>query len=220
MSNLTRREQQRQKLVDDILTEARALLEGGGPSAISLRAIARSVGMSAPSLYTYFPSLNHLITELIVQSYQSLADAVSDALEDGSGQTMTANADDQLNARQRLGAGPRAYRQWALANRQQFNLIFFDQISGYQAPDNGPTVAAQTRVLQPIGVEFAVATGRDATELETNDELLDDFLAWWGSFHGLVALEVNHHYDWRDPSSIFERWLDTNVTQLLSQTPM
>jgi hypothetical protein len=110
------------------------------------------------------------VIELIVQSYQALEHSVASALD--------AAAD--LGLDDRLAAGPIAYRKWALGHRQQFNLIFFDQIAGYTAPPNGPTVDAQTAVLRPIAAEYAGAHGRTIDDVLGDDELLDDFLAWWG----------------------------------------
>ena len=207
MTSPTRSERQRQALIDDIVREARIQLEAGGPNAISLRGVARAVGMSAPSLYTYFPSLAHLYPELISQSYRDLAKTIEDTLRRNS----------KAEIKDRLLAGPRAYRRWALAHREQFNLIFFDQIRGYQAPPDGPTVDAQTMALRPIAVTYAAAHNRTVEELSANDDLLDEFLGWWGAFHGLVALEVNHHLDWRHPSRIFERHITTSVTRVLQQ---
>jgi AcrR family transcriptional regulator len=192
--------------VDDVVAEARRLLEESGPSAVTLRGIAREVGVTAPALYTYFPSLAELFTELIVQSYQELERSVASALD--------AAAD--LGLDDRLAAGPIAYRQWGLAHRQQFNLIFFDQITGYAALPEGPTVDAQTAVLRPIAAEYAAARGRTIDDVLDDDELLDEFLAWWGAFHGIVALDVNHHLDWRDPEAIFLRHLAASIQQLIS----
>jgi len=206
MAKEPRRSRQRQELVDDIVSEARRLLEAGGPTAVTLRGIAREVGVTAPALYTYFPSLAELFTELIVQSYSGLEISVSSALDAASGRSLE----------DRLTAGPVAYRQWAIDHRQQFNLVFFDQIAGYTAPPDGPTIDAQTNVLEPIAAEFAAARGRTIDDLLTDDELLDDFLAWWGAFHGIVALEVNHHLDWRDPEAIFLRHLHTSIHHLIS----
>ncbi len=208
MVSETRRERQRRELVEEILSEARSLLEKGGPPAVSLRAIGRAVGMSAPSLYTYFPSLGDLFTELIVQSYHSLARHVADTLE--------GHADASLE--ERLVLGPSAYREWALANRQQFNLVFFDQICGYEAPADGPTVDAQIAVLKPIAADYATARGVTVEALAEPSEVLDDFLGWWGTFHGLVALEVNHHLDWVDPQAVFERRLRREISQLTTDT--
>ena len=202
----TRRTRQRQELVDDVVSEARRRLEEGGPSAVTLRGIAREVGVTAPALYTYFPSLAELFTELIVQSYQGLEDSVASALD----------AAGDLSLGDRLAEGPIAYRRWAIEHRQQFNLVFFDQIAGYAAPPDGPTVDAQTAVLRPIAAEYAVARGRTIDDVLSDDQLLDDFLGWWGAFHGIVALEVNHHLNGRDPEAIFLRHLGASIQQLIA----
>ena len=191
MAEESRRRRQRRELIAEILNVARTQLAAGGPGSVSFRAIARSVGLSAPSLYSYFPSLADLFTELIVQSYESLAHVVNAAVEQARSESLE----------ERLLAGPRAYRRWALDNRQAFNLIFFDQITGYQAPVDGPTVAAQIAVLRPIANEFAI-------------DALDSFLGWWGAFHGLVALEANHHLSWVDSEAVFERRLRLDIVQI------
>jgi len=204
----TRRERQRHELVEDILAAAREQLETGGPAAVSLRGIARSVGVSAPAIYTYFPSLNDLYTRLIVDGYEALASEVSAAVDAASDQPPV----------ERLAAGPRAYRGWALANRHTFNLVFFDQIIGYEAPPDGPTVDAQTAALLPIAAEFATAIGVTTDDVARPGDPLDEFLGWWGSFHGLVALEVNHHLDWVDAEAVFERRLQRDIETILTTT--
>lgn len=205
MAEETRREKQRRALVEEILAAARSQLESGGPSAVSLRAISRAVGMSAPSLYTYFASLADLFTELIVESFDSLAAAINVAL--------TAAHDEPLE--QRLSVGPRAYRTWAITNPQRFNLVFTDQIIGYEAPVDGPTVDAQIAVLRPIAEVYAEACRVELDAVVNPGEYLDRFLGWWASFHGLVALEVNHHLDWVDSERIFELRLSADINQIL-----
>jgi len=185
---------------------ARRRLEDGGPAAVTFRGIAREVGVSAPALYTYFPSLATLFTELILQSYKALERSVSGALDAAAGSSLE----------ERLAAGPVAYRRWAIEHRQEFNLIFFDQITGYSAPSDGPTVEAQTKVLRPIAGQYAEARERTIDDMSTDEELLDDFLGWWGAFHGIVALEVNHHLDWREPEAIFLRHLRANIADLVA----
>ncbi|MDV7133471.1 TetR/AcrR family transcriptional regulator [Williamsia muralis] len=209
MPKESRRDRQRRELKQDIVTEARRRLEDGGLSAVTLRGIAREVGMSAPALYTYFPSLSELLTELIVQSYKSLEANITAALAESAGSTLE----------QRLETGPIAYRAWALQHPRQFNLIFFDQIRGYAAPPDGPTVPAQTNVLRPIALHYAEVCGCTLAELEDDGDLLDDFLGWWGAFHGIVALEVNHHLDWREPEKVFRRHLGSSIRNLLSTVP-
>ena len=81
---------------------------------------------------------------------------------------------------------------------------------------NGPAVKAQTDVVRPTAAEYAASRDRTIDGVLCVDELADDFLAWRGAFHGIVALEVNHHLDWRDPESIFLRHLGASIRALVS----
>lgn len=163
--------------------------------------------MSAPSLYTYFPSLSDVFTAMIVQIYEELAASIADALDAAAGASLD----------ERLRVGARAYRAWAVANRRQFNLVFFDQVPGYSAPPDGPTVVAQTAALTAVAAPYAEAVGVDVDALRSPGDDLDGFLAWWGAFHGLVALEVNHHLDWVDAAAVFERRLSADVEAILDR---
>ncbi|WP_187977806.1 TetR/AcrR family transcriptional regulator [Mycetocola sp. JXN-3] len=204
----SRRLRQRRELERGIVDEAMRLLRAGGVPAVSLRGIARALGMSAPAIYTYFPSLTELITELIVRCTDSLTEALRGAMPEQDARPLD----------QRLLAGPLAYREWALTHRSEFNLIFFDQVIGYAAPEGGVTVAAQSRMLHVLAGPFAALRGVEADALEAREDFLDEFLGWWGSFHGLVALEVNHHLDWRDPQRIFLAQVKAGLT-LLGRVP-
>lgn len=176
-----RRARQRRQLLADIEAEARRLLEEGGAGNVSMRAIARAVGMGPASLYTYFDSLDDVFTTLLLASYGRLAEATAAAV--------AAFADDP--PADRAFVSILAHRHWALAHRNEFNLIFTDQLPGYAAPPGGPTVAAQFEVFQPM---------LDALdELAPADpDLTPDEMAAivWTAFHGAVTLEVNHHLDW------------------------
>ncbi len=201
-----RRTRQRRELLVEITDEARRLLEAGGAAAVSWRAIARSVGLSPASLYTYFGSLDELFTELLLQSYGRLAASGASAIE--------AFADAPVG--DRLLVGPIAYRDWALANRGQFNLIFTDQLPGYAAAPGGPTVDAQMDVFRPMVSVLAEAQGIDFDEsiMSTQSPNLDAFLGFWGTFHGLTTLEVNHHLDWVDSARIYDTQLRWHLQHL------
>ncbi|MDT2007133.1 TetR/AcrR family transcriptional regulator [Rhodococcus opacus] len=183
----TRRERQRRELLADIEAEARRQLTEGGPGAVSMRAIARGVGLGPASLYTYFTSLDDVFTLLLLGSYRSLAAATATAVT-AFGDTPPAD---------RAMVGILAYRRWALAHRSEFNLIFSDQLPGYQAPPGGPTVAAETAVFEPI---VDALRGLESPELPAQE-----LTVLWTAFHGAVALEVNHHLVWLDdPAAVYE----------------
>ncbi len=182
----TRRQRLRRELTAEILEIARAQLESEGPGGVSWRGIAREVGMNPASLYTYFSSLDDLFTALILQSYQGLAAAVSDA----------AKPVGRRSAQARLVAGAKAYRSWALEHPAQFNLIFTDQLPGYAAPAGGPTLAAELAVFRPLVAAMADAAGRPLSVDSFADLSADDrqrVIGMYASMHGLVSLEVNHH---------------------------
>ncbi|WP_124391312.1 TetR-like C-terminal domain-containing protein [Rhodococcus wratislaviensis] len=75
-----------------------------------------------------------------------------------------------------------AYRHWVLTHRGEFNLIFSDQLPGYQAPPGGPTIAAQTNVFAPI---VDALHDLDSPELPA-----EELAVVWTAFHGAVTLEV------------------------------
>jgi len=187
----TRRERQRRELVDELCAEASRQLAAGGAASISWRGLARAVGMSPASLYTYFDGLDSLFTELIVRNFAALADATR------AGVDRYDDPGDQL-----LG-GIHAYRRWALAHPAEFNLVFTDQLPGFAAEPEGPTVAAQTAIFQPL---IEVLRTIDGMELDAPSQIATSpILGVWGVFHGLVSLEVNHHLDWLDGGVPFDR---------------
>jgi AcrR family transcriptional regulator len=184
----TRRERLRRELTKQILDVASQQLAERGPGGVSWRGIAREVGMNPASLYTYFEGMDALYTALIVRGFDSLADAVRTAA-DGA-----ANADPLDH----VVACANAYRSWAVANPAQFNLIFSDQIPGYAAPPGGPTVDAETAALQPLTQAASRVYQSVNTDTVDLDELpLDEHdrhMMLYGLLHGLVSLEVNHHF--------------------------
>lgn len=177
----TRRQRQRRELVGEILSSARHQLDAGGRTAVSLRAIARDVGLSPASMYTYFSSLDDVFTELIVESFASLASAL---------ESTRAGVDDPLD---RLLAVADTYRQWAHDNPAQFNLVFTDQLGSYQAPPGGRTVDAEISVIRPINHSIGDVIGLDgpATDLDPAEQ--EKLTGIYGLIHGLVMLDVNGH---------------------------
>ena len=183
------------ELLADIETVARRLLVEGGASNVSMRGIARGVGLGPASLYTYFESIDDVFTMLLLSSYKSLAEATAAATE--------AFAKDPPP--DRAFAGILAHRRWALEHRNEFNLIFTDQLPGYAAPPGGPTVAAQVEVFQPMMDVLADLTPRRSPATRVEMAILV-----WTAFHGAVALEVNHHLDWiDDPAALHEKAVRT-----------
>jgi AcrR family transcriptional regulator len=118
----TARERARAELTRDITNEARRQLAEVGANGLSLRAVARELGMVSSALYRYFPSRDDLLTALIVDAYGSLAAAAEQA--DDPGRT----------PRRRLRAVCVAVRAWARANPHEYALIYGSPVPGYSAP--------------------------------------------------------------------------------------
>jgi AcrR family transcriptional regulator len=192
---LSRRERLRITTVAEIKDQARAQMESDGAAALSLRAIAREMGMTAPAIYRYFPSRDDLVTALIVDAYDSLANALNaaDAPFDR----------DDLGGR--LVAMARAYRAWAFAHRAEYSLIFGTPIIGYHAPYE-ITQPAAFRATVPLVDVISRAVVRQYAEPDTgtdgytglstlDDEIRHAAIAAWATMHGLVSLELFGHLE-------------------------
>src|SRR3984957_9056328 len=103
MAEQLRRERLRREMIDEIIGTARLLLEKDGPSAISVRGIARQVGVTAPAIYRYYPSLDALMTALSESVISELCAAVE-------------------SARDQSGGMAREFRGWALDHPASFRF--------------------------------------------------------------------------------------------------
>jgi AcrR family transcriptional regulator len=139
------RERARAELTRDIKAIARAQLSRDGAAGLSLRAVARELGMVSSAVYRYFPSRDDLLTALIVDAY----DEVGAAAE---------SAEAQVRRSDVLGrwlAAARAVREWAVGQPQQWALIFGSPVPGYAAPQD--TIASAIRI--PMLLLSIVADG-------------------------------------------------------------
>jgi AcrR family transcriptional regulator len=220
----TRRERLRAATYEEIKDAALRQIADEGAAALSIRGVARAIGMSPAGLYRYYDGLESLITELITDAYDDLADEVTKAT--GSGDS----------TRARLRAGMLAYRQWCVDHPNRFLLIFGTPIPGYSAPEGGPTVEANKRIgvafftvaaeawvrgeLAPPPLDRPAEAGEVelATELATPapgfpPEAVAAFMSTWAHFHGLVTLEILNQLDWIYPDA--EPFYRTAVEQIL-----
>ncbi|MFF7993519.1 TetR/AcrR family transcriptional regulator [Kitasatospora xanthocidica] len=120
----TARARAREELTLEIKQEARRQLASAGAQQLSLRAVARELGMASSALYRYFPSRDELLTALIIDAYNELGDAADHALAGTA----------QAAPRDRWCALWAATRDWARANPHEFALVFGTPVPGYAAP--------------------------------------------------------------------------------------
>jgi AcrR family transcriptional regulator len=130
----TARERARAELSREIRDEARRQLAVAGPDGLSLRAVARELGMVSSALYRYYPSRDDLLTALIIDAYDALGAAAERADA----------ALPRADVRGRWRAVAAAVRKWARAHRHEYALIYGSPVPGYQAPRD--TVAPASRV--------------------------------------------------------------------------
>ncbi len=216
-----RRERLRQATITEIKQAALEQIAREGASSLSIRGIGRAIGMSPAGLYRYYDSLDSLLTELIADAYNDLADAV-DAAVSGPG-----------TVSDRLVAGMLAYRGWCVEHRNQFLLIFGTPVPGYAAPEEGPTVEATRRIGAAFfalvhegwrsgALDLPVAPRRatpaemqflEGVAPEFPASWLPAFVGAWAHFHGMVTLEILGQLDWIYPdASLFYR---TEVERLV-----
>ncbi len=228
----TRRERIRAETVEQIKRAALEQIAADGAPALSLRAVARRIGMSPAGLYRYYDGRDALITDLLIDAYSDLAAAVEEATRPGAGDPL-----------ERLASGVRSYRRWAVTYPNRFLLIFGTPIPGYAAPQDGPTVEANQRigraflsvaadairngllasssVREPTpGEEGFAASIHD--ELGLDASMIGPLLGTWAHWHGLVSLEVTHQLDWIHPEggdAFFDAELDRMIEALRPVSP-
>jgi AcrR family transcriptional regulator len=143
----TARERARAELTREILTVARRQLGEVGPSALSLRAVARELQMASSAIYRYFKNRDELLTALILEAYNAVGEAAE-------------SADDPAAEPIERWAGIwRGVRAWALANPHEFALLFGTPVPGYAAPQETSAAASRMPLTLAKVVSDAKAAG-------------------------------------------------------------
>src|SRR5215469_1693971 len=127
----------RAEMMAEIKTVARTHLATDGAN-LSLRAVARDMGMVSSALYRYYASRDDLLTALIIDAYNDLGEAVEVA---------DATITDRRELRGRWMAATRAVRDWALANPAEYALLYGSPVPGYAAPQDTIPAAARSYVV-------------------------------------------------------------------------
>ncbi|OLE25994.1 MAG: hypothetical protein AUG44_14365 [Actinobacteria bacterium 13_1_20CM_3_71_11] len=220
----TRRERLRTATLGEIRQVARQLVVTGGPAAISLRAIARELGMSAPALYRYFPNLEALVMAVCSDVYDELHEAVTRAGDAADG------------AAPKLLAMAHAFRAWSVAHPAEFALLFGSPVPGVVELEEGcespehPAARVGAAFLAPFAEVWRQLAPPPVPEdpqltkaLAIHGDVLGPagmyaFLGAWSRLYGLVALEVFGHLRWAltDVEPLFEAELEAFVRQLVS----
>jgi len=189
------RERYRAQVRQEVKEAALRQLAETGPGALSISAIGKQLGVSGPALYRYFASRDDLLTELVIDAYHDLANALTAA-------TRQVPKDDP---RARFEALARAYRSWALAEPHRYRLLFGPPLPGYEAHAQRLVEASWAamnlllEVLRGFVIGAAEPSGPLAAELtawaQQNEPGIDAATALravliWSQLHGIVSLEI------------------------------
>lgn len=208
MSPRPKREYARERtdMMTQIKTVARQQMAEHGTAGLSLRGIAREMGITAPAIYNYFPRLDDLITALIVDAFTALADAIQAA-------ELTVESET---------CGPKiltsclAYREWAIAHPVDFQLIYGNPIPGYVAPAEitvplarrpfdglfrlfseayraGELIVPAEYTPVPTSTSAHFATWLPEASYDFPHTLLCLLMSGWARIHGMVMLELFEH---------------------------
>jgi AcrR family transcriptional regulator len=199
-----------------------------GASALSLREIARRLGITAPAIYNYYPDRDALVTALIVDAYTSLGESQIASLQD----IPLHDYAQQLTA---LGLN---YRDWALAYPQRYQLIFGTPIPHYHAPED-ITLPAAAWALSPLIGTLQATHQAGKLRLDRSAPLTPELTAmltsWskfadgpdvealyaalviWSRVHGLMMMEIGQEMPSfiTDPGEVYRREIENIKIQYL-----
>ena len=211
----TMRDRYRAQVRAEVKQAALRQLAQSGPAGLSVSAIGKELGVSGPALYRYFASRDELLTELVIDAYDDLADALRAATTDAPGQQPQA----------RFEALARGYRSWALAQPHRYRLLFGPPLPGYDAHAQRLVAASEASMDLLLGVLRQLGNRTPAPPAEP---LAGQLAAWahthafdvdpaaalhailiWGRLHGLVSLEIAGNFASMgiDPGEVFEAQL-------------
>ncbi len=220
--------------MEDIVRIGRDHLAVHGAAALSLRAVARDLGVVSSAVYRYVSSRDELLTMLVIDGYSELGDAVDAALA-------TAPEDPA----ERLRVVCRALREWAVAEPARYGLLYGTPVPGYHAPAE-QTTDPGTRVMGVMMylVETAYRTGaltvpdplpsvspemsgdfdriRDEAGMTMPDWVLARAITVWTALIGAVSAEVFDQFGagtFTDGAEVFEFQLDNSIAMLGFSSP-
>jgi AcrR family transcriptional regulator len=216
------RERRRAETIAEIKAAALAQLATAGTGGLSLRAVARDVGMTVQSLYHYFDSRDALLTALVTDGHNAIADVAEAAAAACRGRSP---ADRMV-----IVAG--AFRQWALANTAAFLLLYGTPVPGFDPGPDSDSGRAALRLAAPflevvfegwtpddlaaVEVPGGVVPAADAGDIPLPAGALVLFIGLRAHMHGLVMLELLGHLHPfnRDPATMFAAEMRRSAEQV------
>lgn len=199
------RAQKREAIERAILQTAERHLAEHGAAALSLRQVARDVGMVPSAIYRYFNGIDELYTALIVRAFEDQNAAVRAAVD---GLSTPRTWDDRIANMVVLA---RAVREWALKNPHFYSLVYGSPVPGYQAPETTIAPAAGVGAIalgwleQPAGAKAG--------------NIPEPVAAFWAAMYGMISFELFGHFVGvvDDVESFYERSILLGLESLRTQ---
>jgi AcrR family transcriptional regulator len=173
------------RLRDEILDGARTLIEDSGEQAVSLRSVARQVGIAAPSIYAHFPDREAIVSALVDEAFDELSAAVTSATDAATGSVA------------KLRAACTAYMEFAMRRPNRYQLAFASRESNAIPRDSA------TRAFGLLVNAVAACVEAD---LSTSADPFADATAIWVAMHGYAVLYPSRPaFPWPDSDATLER---------------
>jgi AcrR family transcriptional regulator len=222
VQTVSRRDRVRAATTGEIKETARRMLVAEGPEAVSLRAIAREMGMTAPALYRYFGSREDLFRHVCGDIFSEIATGIRAA-------SARAAEEPGGDVTAKLIAACREFRHWALTHREEFGLLFGTPLPGLEPLHNDKTdecamefagsfiglflelwqrhpfpVPADEQIEPGLVAQLTRYVGALGVDLPIGAALI--FLRCWVRLYGMVSLEVfgHLHFALDDAAPMFE----------------
>jgi AcrR family transcriptional regulator len=243
----SRRDRVRAATTQEIIQTARKLLVQEGPNAVSLRAIAREMGMTAPALYRYFDSHEELLRHVVADIFTDLATHVRTAIHEAADLSAADLPEPEVMVLKMI-AGCREFRAWTLTHVPEFSMIFGSPVPGLEVlheMHGDPTADCGYQFGQVFLDVFSDLYRRRPFAIPADDEIqpslrdqlvryrelvhvelplgaLQTFLRCWVLLYGTVSLEVFGHMRFAldDPSPMFELMLSDLAPMIGLEYPL
>ena len=192
------------RLSEEIVTAALAIIDRtGSPEAVTLRAVAREIGIAAPSIYPHYADRDAIVMAVVARLFNELAAAIRSGVSAASSDAVV-----------RLVGGCQAYVGYGLEHPARYSVLFSGQrppaTAEYCQPvvigvGRGPVLefGAEAFALLVDAISSCVRAGQS-----TSSDVVADGTAVWVALHGTVTLRTAlPRFPWPEPADAFVREL-------------
>ncbi|WP_033293703.1 TetR/AcrR family transcriptional regulator [Amycolatopsis jejuensis] len=166
------------RLRDEIVQAAAGILDdGGSEDAVTLRAVARRIGIAAPSIYRHFADRDEILLAVVEEAFAELKDRIEE--------TVAAQADPE----QRLRGICSAYLDFALERPKRYRVLFGGVWDAARAAENPEMAPAAAKIGQDV-FQLLVQAVQDCADagVSRSTAPFSDATTLWAGLHGYAEL--------------------------------